>query len=411
MLKNYIKIAWKVLMRRKFFTAISLFGISFTLLVLMLAVAAATYILTPAAHGSKLERTLFSTRLEYQEGHSYYISAPSYSFLEKHVRTLQRPEKVAVASKGRTTVGYVNDRKLTLTMKYTDADFWDIMECRFIEGRPYDSATVAAGARVAVITDKTRRNYFGDAPALDRDIEIGTGRYRVGGVIESSEIPLQQAFADVYVPVTTSTADPRADEYWGDYMALVLAARPSDWPAIQNEFQARVDEIKRQHPEILTLKCNMGSLLDEAGYHFFPQNAAYGKIFLVGVGILAAILFMLLPTVNLVNLNLSRIVERYSEIGVRKAFGASSLTLVGQFIVENVILTLIGGAIGLVAAVVVLEIVSASGLIPFGHFRLNLTVFAYSLIICLFFGLFSGVYPAFKMSRMHPVEALRGGRL
>ena len=56
---------------------------------------------------------------------------------------------------------------------------------------------------------------------------------------------------------------------------------------------------------------------------------------------------MLLPAVNLININVSRIMERASEIGVRKAFGASSLTLVGQFVVENVLLTLIGGAIGL----------------------------------------------------------------
>ena len=57
---------------------------------------------------------------------------------------------------------------------------------------------------------------------------------------------------------------------------------------------------------------------------------------------------MLLPAVNLVNLNASRIMERASEIGVRKAFGASSRTLVGQFVVENVVLTLIGAALGFV---------------------------------------------------------------
>ena len=63
------------------------------------------------------------------------------------------------------------------------------------------------------------------------------------------------------------------------------------------------------------------------------------------------LLFMLLPTLNLVNINLSRILERSSEIGVRKAFGASSRTLVGQFVVENLVLTLIGAAVGLVLSV------------------------------------------------------------
>ena len=62
----------------------------------------------------------------------------------------------------------------------------------------------------------------------------------------------------------------------------------------------------------------------------------------IGVFIL---LVMLLPTLNLININVTRIMERSSEIGVRKAFGASSRTLVYQFIVENIILTLIGGII------------------------------------------------------------------
>ena len=68
------------------------------------------------------------------------------------------------------------------------------------------------------------------------------------------------------------------------------------------------------------------------------------------LGLLAglALLFMLLPTVNLININISRIMERASEIGVRKAFGAPARTLVGQFIVENIILTLVGGLVGFV---------------------------------------------------------------
>jgi putative ABC transport system permease protein len=117
---------------------------------------------------------------------------------------------------------------------------------------------------------------------------------------------------------------------------------------------------------------------------------------------------MLLPTINLVNLNVSRIMERASEIGVRKAFGASSRTLVGQFVVENVLLTLIGGAIGLGLSVFVLQALGASGVVQYARFGLNLRIFAWALATALFFGVFSGVYPAWRMSRLHPVDALRG---
>ena len=121
------------------------------------------------------------------------------------------------------------------------------------------------------------------------------------------------------------------------------------------------------------------------------------------------ILFMLLPTINLININVSRILERSSEIGIRKAFGASSRTLVGQFIVENLILTAIGGAIGFVGAILVLSTISSSGLIPYVWFEVNLRIFTYGMALILFFGVFSGVYPAWKMSRLNPVDALRGG--
>jgi putative ABC transport system permease protein len=108
------------------------------------------------------------------------------------------------------------------------------------------------------------------------------------------------------------------------------------------------------------------------------------------------------------NINVSRIMERASEIGVRKAFGASSWTLVGQFIVENVLLTMVGGVIGFIGSLFVLRAITESGLIQYAEFHINYRVFFYGLGTAVFFGLFSGVYPAWKMSRLNPVQALKG---
>jgi putative ABC transport system permease protein len=114
--------------------------------------------------------------------------------------------------------------------------------------------------------------------------------------------------------------------------------------------------------------------------------------------------------VNLVNINVSRIMERVSEIGIRKAFGASSRTLVGQFIVENVILTMAGGLVGLVLTAFVLRALNGSGLIPYSELAVNWRVFVYGLLLAALFGVISGVYPAWRMSRLHPAQALTGGR-
>ena len=85
------------------------------------------------------------------------------------------------------------------------------------------------------------------------------------------------------------------------------------------------------------------------------------------------------------------------------------LGIVIASVIENVILTLVGGIAGFVLSYFVLNILNSSGLIPYADFHLNFRIFIYGLLITLFFGLFSGVYPAWKMSRMHPVEALREG--
>lgn len=75
---------------------------------------------------------------------------------------------------------------------------------------------------------------------------------------------------------------------------------------------------------------------------------------------------------------------------MRKAFGASGITLVGQFIVENLILTFLGCIIGIVLAFIILQVINNSALIANMHLTINLTVLFFSLVACLVFGLLSG---------------------
>ncbi|UCD94525.1 MAG: ABC transporter permease [Candidatus Zixiibacteriota bacterium] len=414
MLKNYIKIAWKVLLRRKFFTFVSLFGISFTLLVLMIVAALLTHFLAPAGPGSRLDRSLLVGFVEVYSEDIHMITTPSYYFLDNHVRTMKTPEMVSIHSAPVTINEYVRNNKLELNLKFTDAEFWDIVEMDFVEGRPYDRAAVENATPVTVITEKTGKEYFGQEAPVGKYIAADGINYRVVGVIANEDIPTWEAYADIYVPVTTSKSDLGRVSYYGSFGAYVLAHDKSDFGKIKSELRKRTEKLEPVGDiEFDWLKCYIGTMTDYIGAQILG-GVGVGEGFegtgtyLILIIILGMILFMLLPTINLVNINVSRIIERASEIGIRKAFGASSRTLVGQFIVENVILTLIGGAIGFIISIAALEIVSGSGIVPYGEFTLNMRIFLYCLAICLFFGLFSGVYPAFKMSRLHPVEALRG---
>ena len=99
--------------------------------------------------------------------------------------------------------------------------------------------------------------------------------------------------------------------------------------------------------------------------------------------------------------------DRSSEIGVRKAFGASSSTLVLQFIVENILLTLLGGVIAIILSIVVLKVINNSHFLQNTVLNVNFTVVFYAIIASLVFGFFSGVYPAWRMSKLNAVDALK----
>jgi putative ABC transport system permease protein len=80
-----------------------------------------------------------------------------------------------------------------------------------------------------------------------------------------------------------------------------------------------------------------------------------------------------------------------------------------QFVIENVVLTLIGGIVAFVLAIAALTWINHSGIIENAEFALNARVFAWGIFTAALFGVLSGVYPAWRMSRLHPVVALRGG--
>lgn len=407
MLKNYLKLAIKVLLRRKFFTFISLFGICLTLLVLIVATALIDHLLATNPPEQKLDRILGVYGLKMKGPRSESSGGAGYEFLDKYLRRLEnRAEAITIIQRPDRVAAYNRERKFNLFIRRTDAEFWHILDFEFVEGKPWTAEDARDGRYVAVINESTRDRFFGGESALGKRIDVDGQRFTVTGVVRDVSIIRIIPFSDVWVPVTTSKSSSYLEGFRGGFQALVLAKSKADFPILKEEFDQILETVQLPDPENYdTLEVKLSTRLEFIAEDIFGLSDAW---VLVALSSGLVLLFMLLPAINLVNLNLSRILERSSEIGVRKAFGARRGALVGQFVVENVVLTVLGGLVGLVLAGVVLVFINRSGLIPHAQLAINYRVFIWGLFLSVVFGLVSGVYPAWRMARLHPVEAIRG---
>jgi putative ABC transport system permease protein len=412
MLKNYIKIALKVLGRRKFFTFISLFGISLTLVVLMVSTAVLDNSFAPRKPESRFDRVLGVYRIGLHGESFNTTSNPGYRFIKEYVLGLPGAEATSVFTSSSALAMYHDGRKVETHLRRTDGAYWQILDFDFVEGGPFTEADNTSANFVAVITDDMRTKLYGRGSALGKTFELDGQRFKIVGVVRAVPILRQVGFSEIWAPIRTMKSSEYERQMVGGFGGIVLARDSGDFGTLRREFKARTDRFVFEDKLYNRLDVNLDTPFEGAARNIFGREFGNNQAFILRA-ILAgvALVFMLLPTMNLVSINLSRIMERASEIGVRKAFGASSRTLVGQFVVENVVLTVIGGAIGFVLSVAFLSALSRMQIVPYAVFDVNFRIFLYGLALAVFFGLVSGVYPAWRMSRIQAVNALRGGAL
>jgi putative ABC transport system permease protein len=430
MLKNYLLIAYKVLLRRKFFTAISLFGISFTLMILVMATAFLEYSFSAKAPETKFDRTLWAAdyRMRSPDRRSNWNgNGTSFYLVDHYLRVASQAstssvENYSIFDGTASATTFLNGEKLDFDIRHTDGAYWNILDFDFIEGRSLTEEDNKTQAFVAVITESMRNKYFKGENAVGKELKFNGQTFRVVGVVKSVAEMRQVAFSDVWVPISTRRNQayrnsPQSNEELmdGGFQAMFLARSDADFDIIKDAAKGALAKIEFPDPKRYNVIETMPRTYFEkaATEFFFDWETLHSKEqtpkFILAIA-LAAIFFMLLPTINLVNLNVSRIMERASEIGVRKAFGASAKSLVVQFLVENICLTVLGGIIGILLSMIALRLINQSGFWNHSDFALNWRVFAIGFSLTIFFGILSGVYPAYRMSKLDPVKALKGGK-
>ncbi|WP_236978994.1 ABC transporter permease [Membranihabitans maritimus] len=445
MLKNYLKIALKVLKRNRFYTFVSLFGISFTLMVLMLSTAFIDNelganrplsnkdrILVVSGMGMKkwqretnttidtiyrndstiLDTTIIETPIV-GNSQSSSSSQLGYDFCKEHILPMQSPEMISLFVPQRQIEVYPNNARLELSTCMVDANYWKIFDFDFVEGQPFGESSIENQSHHTVLTEEAAGKYFGAQDSyLNRELVWGHDVYKIVGIIKEPNTSSFVVQGDAFMPVT-NLPDHALNYGYGYFGGCNVALLAKDG-ASGESMTAELKQIENN----TEMKDGFDILYlwekDITDLYAWPiigsQDTRSGNKFLMILfGVL--ILFLIIPTFNLINLNITRILERSSEIGVRKAFGARTDHLLIQFLFENIVLTFLGGLLGLVFTFFAMRWFNKAQILEGTHLEFNSTVFGISLLITLFFGICSGLFPAWKMAGKEIAVAIKNSRI
>lgn len=410
MIRNYLLMASKVYWRRKMFTAINLLCIVLTLVVLLAVTAILEHSFAPSGVEAKSDRFLqVDTVTFYEPGDNVMQTALGYRLIQQYLKPMKSAQLVATVSHPRPVAVYQDEHVEKLAIAYTDAAFWQVMDFKLLAGRWINEDDVARGHFVVVVNASTAKKLFNTIDIVGKRINVANQQFEIVGVVADA---YQTYSSDaMWAPLSTMSSGDFRHQLTGDFTALVMAKTVADVDAMKKEVWTIGKQLVQEDP----VKWERTAMVANSKLDRFARGFASGAIsedsgatqVLVWVVILM-FLFMLLPALNLVNLNLGRMMERSVEIGVRKAFGATPWQLTVQFLIENVFLSWLGCLIALSLTQGLLIWLSQTGIIPYLQLGVNWRVFMYGLLATTVFGLVSGVLPAWRMARLDPVLAMKG---
>lgn len=317
----------------------------------------------------------------------------------KDYETLKKLNDVDMISPVAGSSSYVivyTNKNWTTTVNGINSDFQYINNWTMKSGRFITDAQVERRERVAVIGSTVAKNLFGDENPVGKDIRIKNDPFKVVGVLDTKGSGSFGNDQDdiVFIPYTTAMERVRGVDYLS--MIYIKAKDGADLNRVQSDIEniMRVRH-KIKNPELDDFNVrNMATIMETV-------NETTGTMTLF-LGAVAAI-SLLVGGIGIMNIMLVSVTERTREIGVRKALGATYRVIVMQFLIETVVISLIGGAIGVVFGIGASKLISAATsmktVISMGPILLS---FGFSMAI----GLIFGIYPARKAAKLNPIDAL-----
>ncbi len=273
---------------------------------------------------------------------------------------------------------------------YSEIHHWQMQRGRFLRTSDIDN-----NSYVAVLSLEAAEKFFGQSDPVNETIFLNGRGFKVVGVLEedTSLMSVMTTSVKIYTPYTVLA---RMSETRGISNFIVTPANPKS-----------MDEAEETLTSFLMRRLKE----DEDAFFVFNQSNLMSVVGTVTdmlsylLGGIAAI-SLLVGGIGIMNIMLVSVTERTKEIGIRKAIGASKGSILLQFLIEALVVSLMGCAIGIALSFGLLQAATlvAGGLISFYlSFRIVLIAIGFAVAI----GVLFGIYPAYKAADKHPIEALR----
>ena len=313
---------------------------------------------------------------------------------------------IAAASPGAdyTATGKHGIKNATFAVYGVTQDVYKIQNLQLTQGRFLAASDLKNSTRVCVIPEKTAKDIIGYTDCLGEEISLDGLHFKVVGVLKDQQESMATLIAGnrkiAYIPYTSMM---RLTKETGAGIRSFYVGAAEGYTLKQAE--DRMNELMKEHMNT-----------DNQNYDFYVSSENYieeamGRIsgFLnILLGGIAAI-SLIVGGIGIMNIMLVTVTERTREIGIRKAVGASRKTILVQFLIEAVVLCMLGCALGIFASWGLLQIASTITASASISFHLQGKVVFLSVMFCFMIGVIFGLYPANKAAKMKPIDALHYG--
>jgi len=263
-------------------------------------------------------------------------------------------------------------------------------------GRFFTGEEVKGRMRVAVLGYSVAQSLFGAANPVGKGVRVRHIPFKVVGVMESKGVDASGEDQDdqILIPITTATIR----VFHVTYINTIL---------VQASSERIIMRVASGIQHLLHNRHRLGKRADDFSVNsmeeIMKEKVKAASIFAVLVAAVAAV-SLLVGAIGVLAVMLLSVRERVQEIGIRRAVGASRGSILFQFLVESLVLTLVGGSLGLAFGIFLSLLVS---LLAGWELVLPMKGALVGILVSIFTGVVAGLYPAYKASLIHPIQALR----